>query len=137
MIIIPYDGNLSPINSILRLRSYGIAIAANTNAKKMINWHKNKLLYNYVQFSIRLLRTIMHGIIYAARMQLLRKMLLLNVDDKGQGAAGATAISFIRWDRLMNNAAERKTGWHFVDDLRNQKAFGHIDGGIWLTKRIH
>jgi hypothetical protein len=57
-------------------------------------------------------------------------MLLLDVDDKGQSAAGATAISFIRWNRLMDNAAERKIGWHFVDDPRNQKAFGYIDEGI-------
>jgi hypothetical protein len=48
MTIISYDGNLSLMNSILRLRSYGIAIAANTNAKKMINWHKNELLYGYI-----------------------------------------------------------------------------------------
>jgi hypothetical protein len=125
------------MNSILRLRSYRMAIAVNTNAKKMINWHENELLYGYVQFSMGLLRTMVHGIMYAARMQLLRKMLLLDVDDESQGAAGATAISFIRWNRLVNNATERKTGWHFVDDPRNQEAFGHIDEGIWLAKRIH
>jgi hypothetical protein len=71
------------MDSILRLRSYKIAIAANTNAKKIINWHENELLYNHVQFSIELLRIIVYSIIYAARMQLLRKMLLLDVDDKG------------------------------------------------------
>jgi hypothetical protein len=43
-----------------------------------------------------LLRTIVYGIIYAARMQLLRKMLLLDVDDESQGAAGAIVIPFIR-----------------------------------------
>jgi hypothetical protein len=37
----------------------------------------------------------------------------------------------------VNNAAERKTGWHFVNDSRNQKAFGHVNGGIWLAKRVH
>jgi hypothetical protein len=83
IIIISYDGNLSLMNSILRLRSYGMAIAINTNAKKMINWHENELLYDYVQFSIKLLRIIVHSIIYAARMQLLRKMLLLNVNNEG------------------------------------------------------
>jgi hypothetical protein len=84
------------MNSILRLRSYGMAIAANTNAKGVINWHGNELLYDHVQFSITLLRTMVHKMVYAARMQLLRKMLLLNVNDKGQNAAGATAIPFIR-----------------------------------------
>jgi hypothetical protein len=77
-----------------------------------------------------LLRTIMHDMIYAVCMQLLRKMLLLDVDDEGQGATGAIAISFIRWNRLINNAIERKTGWHFVDDLKNQKAFGYVNKGI-------
>jgi hypothetical protein len=125
------------MDSILRLRSYGIAIAANTNAKGVIDWHRNELLYGYVQFSITLLRTMVHEIIYAARMQLLRKMLLLNVNDEGQSAAGATAIPFIRWNQLVNNAAERRTGWHFVNDPRNQEAFGHINGGIWLARRVH
>jgi hypothetical protein len=137
MIIISYDGNLSLMDSILRLRSYGMAIAVNTNAKRMINWHKNELLYDYVQFNMALLRTMVHEIMYAARMQLLRKMLLLDVNDEGQGAAEATAIPFIRWNRLMNNVGERRTGWHFVNDPRNQKAFGYVDEGIWLAKRVH
>jgi hypothetical protein len=83
MIIISYDGNLSLMDLILRLRSYEIMIAANTNAKGVIDWYKDELLYNYVQFSMALLRTMMHGIMYAARMQLLRKVLLLDVDDEG------------------------------------------------------
>jgi hypothetical protein len=77
------------------LRSYEMAIVINTNTKRVINWHKNELLYGYVQFSITLLRTMVHKMVYATRMQLLRKMLLLNVDDKGQNAAGATTIPFI------------------------------------------
>jgi hypothetical protein len=71
------------MNSILRLQSYGMAIAVNTNAEGVINWHGNELLYGHVQFSITLLRTMVHEIVYAARMQLLRKMLLLNVNDEG------------------------------------------------------
>jgi hypothetical protein len=37
----------------------------------------------------------------------------------------------------VDNAGERRTEWHFVNDSRNQEAFGHINGGIWLARRVH
>jgi hypothetical protein len=36
---------------------------------------------------------------------------------------------------LVDNAAEQKIGWSFVDDPRNQVAFHGVDGAQWLRRR--
>jgi hypothetical protein len=59
----------------------------------------------------------------------------LEVNDDGQLFSERIARSFIRWDRLMDNAAEQKIGWLFVNDSRNQVAFYGVDGAQWLRRR--
>jgi hypothetical protein len=37
---------------------------------------------------------------------------------------------------LVDNAAETRTGWSFVEDRRNEAAFGGVDGKTWLAGRV-
>ncbi|KAK4117986.1 hypothetical protein N657DRAFT_638369, partial [Parathielavia appendiculata] len=146
MTIVAFDGQPSPMDSILRLRAYGKAIRANTNADGVVDWHGDELLIGHVQFSITSLRAMIHGLLHAARAQLRRAVLLLDVDEDGepvttakQGAgepAGATAWPAIQWDKLVDNAAETKAGWSFAEDPRNREAFGGVDGKRWLADRV-
>ncbi|KAK4118307.1 hypothetical protein N657DRAFT_694486 [Parathielavia appendiculata] len=97
-------------------------------------------------FSIVSLQAMIHGLLHAARAQLRRAVLLLDVDEDGepvttarQGAgepAGAMAWPAIQWDKLVDNAAETKAGWSFAEDPRNREAFGGVDGKRWLADRV-
>ncbi|KAK4182230.1 hypothetical protein QBC35DRAFT_510368 [Podospora australis] len=49
MTIVAFDGQPSPMDSILRLRAYGKAIRGNTNADGVVDWHGDELLYGHVQ----------------------------------------------------------------------------------------
>ncbi|KAF2092970.1 hypothetical protein NA57DRAFT_81650 [Rhizodiscina lignyota] len=33
-------------------------------------------------------------------------------------------------DQMVDNAAEMRVGWSFVDDGRNREAFGGVDGSV-------
>src|SRR5690348_13161155 len=90
MTIVSYDGRPSPMDSILRLRAYGKAIRANTNADGVVDWHGDELLLGHVQFSMASLRAMIHGSLHAARAQLRRAVLLLDVDEEGEPVAGPT-----------------------------------------------
>ena len=135
MTIIAYDGRPSPMDSVLRLRAYGKAIRANTNADGVVDWHGDELLLGHVQFSMASLRAMIHGLLHSARAHLRRSVLLLDVDEEGEPVAGA-AWPAIRWERLVDNAAETRTGWSFVEDPRNGEAFGRVDGKTWLAGRV-
>ena len=37
---------------------------------------------------------------------------------------------------MVDNAAETRTGWSFVEDRRNEAAFGSVDGKTWLAGRV-
>ncbi|KAJ1673709.1 hypothetical protein EV182_004712, partial [Spiromyces aspiralis] len=146
MTIVAFNGQPSPMDSVLRLRAYGKAIRANTNADGVVDWHGDELLIGRVQFGMASLRAMIHGLLHMARAQLRRAVLLLDVDEDGEPAAaaatpggepgGATAWPAIRWDRLVDNAAETKAGWSFAEDPRNQEAFGGVDGKRWLADRV-
>jgi hypothetical protein len=136
MTIIAYDGRPSPMDSILRLRAYGKAIRANTNADGVVDWHGDELLYGHVQISMASLRMMVHGLLHSARAALRRGVLLLETDDEGGVVEGSTALPAIGWDRLVDNAAETKAGWSFVEDPRNEAAFGGVDGKMWLARRV-
>jgi hypothetical protein len=58
------------------------------------------------------------------------------VFGEGAGALGATAWPAIRWDRLVDNAAETKTGRSFVMDPRNREAFGNADGKYQVFRTL-
>ena len=67
MTIVAYDGRPSPMDSILRLRAYGKAIRANTNADGVVDWHGDALLIGHIRFEMAALRAMIHGLLYAAR----------------------------------------------------------------------
>src|SRR4029434_3036764 len=69
MTIVAFDGRPSPMDSILRLRAYGKAIRANTNADGIVDWHGDELLYGHVQFSMGSIRAMVHGLWHEARAQ--------------------------------------------------------------------
>ena len=56
------------MDSVLRLRAYGKAIRANTNADGVVDWHGDELLLGHVQFSIASLRAMIHGLLHSARV---------------------------------------------------------------------
>ncbi|KAJ1674268.1 hypothetical protein EV182_003631 [Spiromyces aspiralis] len=105
MMIMAFNGQPSPMDSVLRLRAYGKAIRANTNADGVVDWHGDELLIGRVQFGMASLWAMIHGLLHVVRAQLWQAVLLLDMDEDGEPAAvvtpggepgGATAWPAIR-----------------------------------------
>jgi hypothetical protein len=77
---------------------------------------------------------MIYGLAQTARVQLLKELLLLKVDREGQIVEGTTALPAIDWASMVDNLAELKLGWSFLQDVRN--SFGGVDGEGWLSRRV-
>ena len=134
MTLTSYRGTPYPIDWVLRLRTYGRRIASDTNAEGVVQWVGDTLLFGHTQFSMSGLRSMIHGLLETTRQELQRDLLLLDVDTHGQLLDGATPLPAIMWDELVDNPAERKAGWNFIQDKRN--TFGGVNGQTWLSNRV-
>jgi len=135
MTLVSYGGRPCPVDWLQRLKAYGMKIRYTTNAEGVIEWVDDTLLYGNIQFSIPQLRSMMHGLVETTRVELRRDLLLLDMDDEGNIVAGSTQIPTIDWTHLVDNPAERRVGWSFVRDPRNE-ALGLKGGKGWLSRRI-
>ena len=126
MTLTSYGGNPSPMDWLLRLRTYGMKIRFTINADGVVEWVGDTLLYGHIKFSMAGLRLMIHGLVETTRMELRKELLLLDVDEDGQVADGATQVPVIEWDSLVDNPAEIRTGWNFFKDKRNR--FGGVEG---------
>lgn len=90
-------------------------------------------MYGYVQYSMPQLRSMVHRLVETTRKELHRELLLV-VDESGRLADDATTLPAIEWDKVVDNPAELRAGWNFLQDPRN--TFGGVEGGSWLSQRI-
>jgi superfamily II DNA helicase RecQ len=136
MTLTSYDGEPTPMDSIQRLKAYGMKIRFTTNAEGVVDWVDDTLLYSDIRFSMPQLRSMIHGMIASARHRLLEGLMLLQVDEEGGIMQGKTGLPAIHWDRLVDNPAERRTGWSFMDDARNKTATEAQNPPEWLGQRV-
>ena len=134
MTLTSHGGNPSPMDWMLRLRTYGMKIRYDTNADGVIEWRGDKLLFGHISFTMPALRSMVHGLVEMARMELLKDVLLLDVNEDGKIAEGNSQLPAIDWGGLVDNPAEMRSGWNFLKDPRNM--FGGVKGDSWLTQRI-
>lgn len=132
MTLIRYDGEPTPMNRILRLRTYGFRIRYDTHAEGKVLWEGDKLLIDKISFTMADLRSMVQGLYETVRMQLWKELLFLDVDESGNIRPGTTQLPKLELDRLSDNLCERMEGWSFLHDTRNTF---DVDGKRWLFKR--
>ncbi|KAI1676246.1 Superfamily II DNA helicase [Pyrenophora tritici-repentis] len=136
MALTDYNGRPTPMDAILRLRAFGFKIRYTTNAEGVVDWVGDTLLYGQIQFSMAQLRTMVHGMIASTRQDMLKQLLLLQLDSEGDVVPETTPCPAIYWDKLVDNAAAQQAGWSFMEDARNRQATSVGDPKRWLLGRI-
>jgi superfamily II DNA helicase RecQ len=134
MTLTDYGGKPTPMDWVLRLRAYGKGANKGTNSAGHVLWVGDEILYGYVRYSMSQLRSMIHGLVEATRMEVRRELLLLEVDDAGDAVEGATPLPTVDWNTMVDNPAELRSGWNFLQDTRN--TFSGVDGAGWLAKRV-
>lgn len=146
MTLTTYGGKPTPMNWVLMLRTYGLKVHYGTTADGVVDWVDDTLLYGHISFSMPDLRAMIHGLVHTTRVRLLRDLLLLNVNSEGveveiddvgnERAMERPQLPQVKMEELMDNAAEMRVGWSFVEDGRNTEAFGGVNGKDWINSRI-
>jgi superfamily II DNA helicase RecQ len=127
-----YQGAPSPMNRILRLRTLARTEAKKHNTSGIVAWDRDRLLVDKQSFTLADLRSMIKGLCETVRLQLLKDVLLLDLDERDRVRAGTTALPELAMDKLVDQPAELATGWSFLKHPSNK--LGHWPE--WLLNRV-
>lgn len=127
-----YNNSATPMNRLLRLRALARSESRRRNADGVLSWSGDRLLINQQSFTLDDLRSTVKGLYETARLQLLRDVLLLDLDARDQVRPGTTGLPEVELDKLVDQPAEMSTGYSFLC---------HPDNGMelwqtWLLYRV-
>jgi superfamily II DNA helicase RecQ len=114
MVLSDYSHTATPMNRLLRLRALARSESRRRNADGVLSWSGDRLLINQQSFSLDDLRSTVKGLYETARMQLLKDVLLLELDARDQIRPGTTMLPELNLDRLVDQPADMSTGYSFL-----------------------
>jgi hypothetical protein len=114
MVLSDYSHIATPMNRLLRLRALARSESRRRNADGVLSWSGDRLLINQQSFSLDDLRSTVKGLYETARMQLLKDVLLLELDARDQVRSGTTMLPELNLDRLVDQPADMSTGYSFL-----------------------
>lgn len=133
MTMVSWEGQPSPIAFLLSLRTYGFTIHYNTPGNNIISWHRDEVHCSGIRFTMSSLRRTIHGLVHSTREQLLRDLLLLQLDPQGHIREGTTGLPPLDLYSLVDNPSQIQEGFSFLRDARNQFS---VPGETWLFRRV-
>jgi superfamily II DNA helicase RecQ len=121
----------TPMDWMISKRTYGMKIRFITTADGTVIWVGETIIYKKVEFSMIQLKLMIQNVVANVRMELMRDVLMIPLDDVGDINEGQ--VPSIDWLALRDNMAEQRVGWSFLDDVRNGSS---VDSPWWLFNRI-
>ncbi|TKW60305.1 MAG: DUF3505 domain-containing protein [Blastochloris viridis] len=111
----PAGADTTPMQFILRLRSYGIAAKANTAQPGYISWEGETILYRGNRLSLPSLQHILQAALDEARLLLFQGLLMQEsyTLEESQPAL----VPSIPWDSIQDNPTDDSVGYSFLDSL--------------------
>jgi superfamily II DNA helicase RecQ len=132
MTLTEFDGKPSPMNRMLHMRTYAYATAKETMTGGRVSWDRDRLLIDKQSFTLADLQSMAKGLYETVRLQLLRDILLLDVDERGEVRPGTTPLPSLSLDKLVDQPAEMAKGWTFLKHPEN----GLASWDDWLFNRV-
>ncbi|KAL6351699.1 hypothetical protein LRP88_15016 [Fusarium phalaenopsidis] len=111
----PAGADTTPMQFILRLRSYGIAAKANTAQPGYISWEGETILYRGNRLSLPSLQHILQAALDEARLLLFQGLLMqesYTLED-----SQPALVPSIPWDSIQDNPTDNSVGYSFLDSL--------------------
>ncbi|KAI4221646.1 MAG: hypothetical protein L6R40_008618 [Gallowayella cf. fulva] len=132
MTLTEFDGEPSPMNRMLHMRTYAYAKAKETMSAGRVSWDRDRILIDKQSFTLADLQSMVKGLYETVRLQLLRDILLLDVDETGDVRLGTTPLPRLSLDKLVDQPAEMASGWSFLKHPEN-----NFDSWTdWLFTRV-
>jgi hypothetical protein len=114
IVLSDYSHTATPINQLLQLQALARSESRRRNADGVLSWSSNQLLINQQSFSLDDLRSTVKGLYKTARMQLLKDVLLLEMDAQDQIQPSTTMLPELNLDQLVDQPADMSTGYSFL-----------------------
>lgn len=132
MMLSDFNNRATPMNRLLRLRALARAESRRRNADGVLSWSGDRLLLDQQSFSLDDLRSTVKGLYETARLQLLKDVLLLDLDARDQVRPGTTMLPELSLDRVVDQPAEMSTGYSFLNHPDNNMESWET----WLLYRV-
>ena len=120
MTLSTYKNALTPMNRILRLRTLARTEGMKHNTASIVAQDRDCLLINKQSFTLNNLYSIIKGLCKTAQMQLLKDILLLDLDKRDSARPGTTLLLELSIDKLLNTLAELAVGQSFLKHPSNR-----------------
>ncbi|KAF1828018.1 hypothetical protein BDW02DRAFT_593434 [Decorospora gaudefroyi] len=127
-----FQGIVSPMNRMLRLRTLARTLAKEQYTSGLVSWDGDKILLDRQSFTMLDLQSMIKGLYETVRLQLWRDVLLLGVGETGSVRAGCTALPALSMESLVDQPAEMSTGFSFLKHPDNPFHAWHD----WLLYRV-
>lgn len=117
----------SPVDWVLSIRQYGMALAKQYAAPGRVAWDyaDNAVIYDDVRLSVSALSSMVHQVAAEAE-SILVKLLLLRTPAE---------LPHLDLRKLLDIPAETAVGFNFISESQRQGRFS-VDGQGWLWNRI-
>ena len=127
-----YDGEPTPIDRIMHMRTYGMNIRYNTKGTARVRWSDSGEVVSIdkTRFSMDELRMLIKGLVTSCREKL-AKLLFIEHEDQ---------LPEIPMQKLRDNQGNTEPGWSFCQEKENKEVFEKAglggEGRKWLWSRL-
>jgi hypothetical protein len=132
MMLSDFNHQATPMNRLLRLRALARAESRRRNADGVLAWSGDQLLIDQQSFSLDDVRSTVKGLYETARVQLLKDVLLLELDERDQVRPGTTMLPELSLDEIVDQPANMSPGYSFLRHPDNK-----MESWVtWLLLRV-
>ncbi|KAG9665746.1 hypothetical protein KCV03_g10303, partial [Aureobasidium melanogenum] len=137
MMLADKDHKPTPMDWMLHIRTLGMRIRYTTNAPGSVEWQGNEITIGQASFRLADLRSTVQGLYNSTRIQLLRKVIMLDIDDHGRPRTGSqttTTLPELNMDDIKDNPSDTWSDkFNFLEYAVNKWS---VDGKNWLLDRV-
>lgn len=139
MVLADKDHKPTPMDWMLHIRTLGMRIRYTTNAPGTVEWQGNEITIGQASFRLADLRSTVQGLYNSTRIQLLQKVIMLDIDDHGRprsrpGSQNTTTLPELNMDDIKDNPSDTWSDkFNFLEYPVNTWS---VDGKNWLLDRV-
>jgi superfamily II DNA helicase RecQ len=129
MCLTQYNGQPTPMDRLLHMRSFGRSISSNSKTVARVLWKSGyqEVCIDQTHFTMTELRDVVHSLLQTCKERLVKELMFLETEEH---------LPQLKLANLHDNPGELVEGWSFFDDPRNTTQLLHDQREGWLWDRM-
>ena len=130
MAVVEFGGKPNVMDRLLRMLKYGREIRNRTKGEGRVRWEGDVVIIDQLRFSIKDLRTVVHGLVETAKKTLRVDLMRLGEEDDG----GEEEMPKFDLGKIKDAPGEMTEGFNFLSLQENE---WEVDGYEWMSGRLN